>query len=147
MGEILKKDPKYVYKFVKTFRYHFYASPTYIKRHGQPKGPKDLKNHRIIESLNLIFDGFQGFLKQPSFFEEIDANEDQKILIDSTMGEYKLAEAGVGIACLCEELSDLKDSNLVPVLTDVGPLTVEIYFVYHDSLRGNKTIKALLNEA
>jgi DNA-binding transcriptional LysR family regulator len=70
----------------------------------------------------------------------------KKISIDSTMGEYKLATAGVGIACLCDELSFLKDSNLVPVLNGFGPIEVETYFVFHESVRGNRIVTSLLNE-
>ena len=80
------------------------------------------------------------------FFDFINAEKKQIISIDSTMGEYKLAKAGVGIACLCEELSVLKESNLIPVLKDIAPIKVETFFVFHESLRGNNIIKSLFSE-
>jgi hypothetical protein len=78
--------------------------------------------------------------------ESLNTNITNKISIDSTIGNFKLATAGVGIACLCKELSFLKDSNLVPVLTNLGAIEVETYFVFHETLRGNKVITSLLNE-
>lgn len=144
IGEIFKKDPKYIYKHVKNFQYNFYASPEYIQENGHPRTAADLKNnHRLIE-FNIR--RFLGSYKSTDFFETLSHERIKKISIDSLMGEYKLATAGVGIACLCNELSFLKDSNLIPVLEDVGPMEVEIYFVFHESLRGNKLVESLLNE-
>lgn len=143
IGEIFKKDPKYVYKPIKNFQYNFYASPEYINKYGHPETAGDLQNHRLIEfNIRRV----SGFYKSTDFFESLNMNITNKISIDSTIGEYKLATAGVGIACLCNELSFLKDSNLVPVLTDLGPIEVETYFVFHETLQGNKIITSLLNE-
>ena len=142
MGEIFKKDPQYIYKLVKKFQYNFYASPEYIKKYGHPKTAEDLKGHRLIEfNIRRV----SGFYKSTDFYESINTDHTEGVAIDSTIGEYKLAAAGVGIACLCEELSFLKGSNLVPVLNDLGPLEVETYFVFHETLRGNKNITALFN--
>ncbi len=94
MREIFKKDPKYVYKFIKGFRYNFYASPEYIERYGYQKVVEDLKKHRLIEfNIRRV----SGFYKSTDFFEFINANERQKISIDSTMGEYQLVKGGVGM--------------------------------------------------
>lgn len=141
IGEIFKKDPKYIYKFIKNFRYHFYASPDYIEKYSNPKTIKDLKHHRLIEfNIRRV----SGFFKSTSFFECLSKENISKVSIDSTIGEYKLAKAGVGIACLCEELSFLKDSGLVPVLTDIAPIAIETYFVFPETLREDKIVKSLL---
>jgi DNA-binding transcriptional LysR family regulator len=143
MGEILKKDPKYVYKFIKGFRYNFYASAEYIERHGYPKGVEDLKNHRLIEfNIRRV----SGFYKSTDFFEFINANERQRVSIDSTLGEYQLVKGGVGIGCLCEELSFLKGSNLIPLLTNIEPMIVDVFFVFHEAFRDNKILLSLLKE-
>jgi DNA-binding transcriptional LysR family regulator len=143
IGEILKKDPKYIYKPIKNFTYNFYASAEYINKYGHPKTAEDLTSHRLIEfNIRRVSE----FYKSTNFFESLKTNMINKITIDSTVGEFKLATAGVGIACLCDELSFLKDSNLVPVLTDLGSIEVETYFVFHETLRGNKVINALLKE-
>lgn len=142
IGEIFKKDPKYVYKPLKKFHYHFYASPEYIKEHGCPQSAEDLKNHRLIEfNVRRV----SGFYKSTDFFEAITKDDIQKISIDSTIGEYKLATAGVGIACLCDELSFLRNSSLVTVLNDLGPIEVNTYFVFHESVRGNRIVTSLFN--
>jgi len=143
IGEVFRKDPKYVYKFLKDFQYNFYASPEYIEKYGYPKNLEDLKNHRLIEfNIRRV----SGAFKSTDFFEAINTEERQKISIDSTIGEYKLAEKGVGIACLCEELSFLRESNLIQVLKDIQPVSVATYFVYHETLRENKIVKVLLHE-
>jgi len=143
LGEIFKKDPKYIYKPIKEFCYNFYAAPQYIEKYGHPKTIEDLKNHRLIEfNIRRV----SGFCKSTDFFEFINAEERKTIAIDSTMGEYQLAKAGVGIACLCDELSVLKESNLVPLLKDMGPIRVETFFVYPETLRENKIVKSLFNE-
>jgi DNA-binding transcriptional LysR family regulator len=143
IGEIFKKDPKYIYNFIKDFSYNFYASREYIEKYGEPKTLEDLKNHRLIEfNIRRVY----GFCKSTDFFEFINREERKAISIDSTLGEYKLAKAGVGIACLCEELSFLKESNLIPVLKEITPIKVETFFVFPETLRGNKIIKSLFNE-
>lgn len=87
-----------------------------------------------------------GFYKSTDFFESLNTDLTEGIAIDSTIGEFKLAMAGVGIACLCEELSFLNESNLVSVLNGLGPIKVETYFVFHETFRGNKNIAALFKK-
>jgi hypothetical protein len=62
------------------------------------------------------------------------------------MGEYQLVKDGVGIGCLCEELSFLKDSNLIPLLANIEPMIVDVFFVFHEAFRDNKIILSLLKE-
>jgi len=143
IGEIFKKDPKYVYKPIKTFQYTFYAAPEYIEEYGAPETVQDLQNHRLIEfNIRRV----SGFYKSTNFFEAINKENIKKISIDSTIGEYKLATAGVGIACLCNELSFLKESSLIPVLTDLESIEIETFFVFPETLRSNKIITSLFNE-
>jgi hypothetical protein len=87
-----------------------------------------------------------GFYQSTDFFEKLNVEGSKKITIDSTIGEYKLATAEVGIACLCDELSFLKGSNLVSVLTDLEPIEAETYFVFHETLRSTKVITSFFNE-
>src|SRR5436305_87811 len=137
-------DEQILHRFsLKNFRYNFYASPGYINKYGHPNETTDLQNHRLIEfNIRRV----SGFYKSTDFFEAIHKEGIKKVSIDSTLGEYQLAVAEAGIACLCEELSFLPNSTLVPVLTDLGPIEVETYFVFHESLRDNKIVTSLLKE-
>lgn len=141
IGNIEKNEPNYIYHHIKDFRYNFYASQEYLKKNGVPKTIDDLKKHRLIEfNIKRLID--LNKLNLSSSFKKNDAGH--RISIDSTIGEYQLAEAGVGIACLCEELSYLKSSSLVRILQEFSPLTIPAFYVFHETYKDNPLVKDLL---
>lgn len=101
-GEIFKKDPKYIYKPIKNFRYNFYASPEYIKKSGHPKTAEDLTGHRLIEfNIRRV----SGFYKSTDFFKSLDTDLTEAITIDSIIGELNSPHQASALLAYGEELS------------------------------------------
>ena len=61
-------------------------------------------------------------------------------MINSAIGLFNLAEAGMGIASLAHDHPPLKNSSLVEVLPDIQGPSIEAYYIYS---KRNKKIKRI----
>lgn len=128
IGHVSKKEKGFIYKPVKDFYFRLYASRQYLNKCGIPQSLDDLKEHQLIGfAINKFCSLAYNQKKQKGKKYSIPK---PFICIDSTLGEFKLVEAGLGIASLCNEESFLKGSDLVPVLPHLDPVKIEVSFVY-----------------
>ncbi len=132
------RQPDLIQKQIKTLNSKLYASPEYLKRHGMPKTPDDLDQHRVIV--------YGEDVPQPTatinWLLEVGASGERRrpvLRVNNIYGIYRAVMSGLGIAALPSYMNRLT-SNLVQVLPEVEGPDSTCYFVYPEELRTSKRI-------
>ncbi len=124
-----------------TVHFHIYASPAYLKTHGQPSSPGDLDNHRII----VFGENAPGHLREMNWLttagREGDSPRPPVLSINNVLAIKRAVQNGIGIAMLPDYLIG-PGSNLVPVMKSENLPGFDTFFVYPAELRNMKRIVA-----
>lgn len=122
-----------------TLRYHVFAAPSYLQKHGMPRSAEDLDRHRLIvfgnevrqpiPSLNWLLEAGRKSGDQRKAF----------LRVNSTYAIFRAVQSGIGIGSLPHYLSQ-ETSNLVHVLPELQGPTLDVYFVYPEELRHSNRI-------
>jgi len=131
------RQPDLVQRHLSTLHYNVYAAPEYLKRHGMPKTPEDLDNHRLIvygedakppvENMNWILAAGTNSPRTPI------------LKVNNIYGIYRAVQSGLGIAALPDYFSTVA-TNLVQVLPELRGPSFDCYFVYPEELRQSKRV-------
>ena len=137
-------QPDLVQRHLMTVRTHIYGSREYLRRHGTPQGPGDLRQHRLI----IYGEDVPGPSDTVNWLLNVGVAEGEKhsptLEVNSVYGQFLAAESGLGLAGLPDYMAQ-GSKRLVQVLTGVeGPL-YETYFVYPAALR-NSTRLAIFRD-
>jgi DNA-binding transcriptional LysR family regulator len=131
-------QPDLIQRKLFTVHHHLYASPSYIRRRGQPKSLADLDNHCI-----LIFGATTGFFNNINWLEtagKADGNGRRSVLkVNNVYGLRRAVEAGLGVASLPDYIIG-KESSLVQIQLPVETPEFDTYFVYPEELRDSKRV-------
>ena len=124
-----------------TVHFHAFASPEYIKRHGQPRVTSDLDQHRLI-----TFGGdIPGYLRNLNWHTVVgrDPREPRtsRMVVNNLTSLLRAAQSGLGIAVLPDYLIDAS-SGLVQVLASESMPELECYLVFAESLKGVARVQA-----
>jgi DNA-binding transcriptional LysR family regulator len=122
-----------------TLKYHVFAAPTYLHKHGAPRTLEELDNHRLvvfgeetrlpIPTLNWLLDtGVKNGSKRKAFLK-----------VNSTYGIFRAVQSGIGIGSLPHYLNQ-ETGNLVEILPEVRGPELDMYFVYPEELRHSNRI-------
>lgn len=124
-----------------TVHFHAFASPEYLKRHGQPRTVAELDQHRL-----LTFGGdIPGYLKNLNW--HIVAGRDPKeprtsiMMVNNLTSLLRAVQSGIGIAVLPDYLIDAS-SGISQVLASESMPELECYFVFAESLKGVARVQA-----
>jgi DNA-binding transcriptional LysR family regulator len=130
LGESLEKDVVAV-PVSGPLRMAAIASPAYLKRHGVPKTPRDLRSHRCI-NLRLASAGTLYKWEFERGAEKMDIAVDGPLVFDAGGMVVDAALAGVGIGYVLEDraLDAFKSGALVRVLADWCPPFPGFYLYY-----------------
>ncbi|MEZ5775026.1 MAG: LysR family transcriptional regulator [Hyphomicrobiaceae bacterium] len=119
---------------------HAFASSTYLKRFGEPKGIDDLANHRIITYGGPL----ASQTREINWLETVgrEAREPRRsyLTINNIYGLKQAVRRGVGIAVLPDYLAN-DDVDLVPILDNVELPEWHCYFVYPEELKNSKRVQ------
>lgn len=122
------KDSTLIAKKIGSVFFAPFASPKYLKAHGTPKSPKDLKEHSCIIFSPFGLDGWQLSGSGSSQF----VNLDSSLTVNDLSLAKSLAVSDVGIALLptffCA--TEAGDKSLVRVLDDYKSNVRPVSFVY-----------------
>ncbi len=133
------RQPDLIQRHLMTMRYHVFAVPEYLKKHGMPKTPEDLDNHRIVvygEDANPPGANRNWLLEAGA----TDGAERKAALkVNSTYGIVRAVQSGLGIAALPDYMSR-ESGNLVEVLPELRGPTFDVFFVYAEELRHSKRL-------
>ena len=122
-----------------TLRYHVFAAPAYLQRHGEPRTVEDLDNHRLVvfgddirpplTTLNWLLEaGLKNGNKRKAFLR-----------VNSTYGIFRAVQSGIGLGALPHYLNQ-ETGNLVAVLPEIRGPELDMYFVYPEELRHSNRI-------
>ena len=133
------RQPDLIQRHLMTMRYHIFAAPEYLKKHGMPKTPEDLDNHRIV-----VF-GEDAHQPVPNLNWLLEAGtrpsrkRQAALKVNSTYAIFRAVQSGLGLGALPDYMSR-ESGNLVEVLPELRGPTVDTFFVYAEELRHSKRI-------
>ncbi len=130
LGESLAKDVVAV-PVSAPLRMAVIASPAYLKRHGVPKTPRDLRSHRCI-NMRLPSAGTNYKWEFERGAEKVDVAVDGPLIFDSGDMVMEAALAGLGLGYVLEDraLQYRKAGTLVRLLAEWCPAFPGFYLYY-----------------
>ena len=133
------RQPDLIQRHLVSVQVHIYASPEYIQKHGQPKRPEELEEHRIIvygEDARPPVPGVNWLLEVGS-----KPGHDRRpiLTVNNTYGMLRAIMSGLGVAALPDFVAS-EQSGLVRILPEISGPPNEAYFVYPEELRTSKRI-------
>ena len=108
-----------------------YASPGYIARHGAPKTPSDLINHRLISTWSLNPLPERWTLGGGPAGEPIQVSIKPRMVINTTEAAADAAAAGLGLANLVsyQAAHHVASGQLVELLPDFAVADIPVHIV------------------
>ncbi len=132
------KQPDLVQRHLLTIQWIVCASPEYLKKHGVPQRPEDLDAHKLI-----LFGDYHPPVQDVNWLAEAGrrpGNPRRALLeVNSTQAMVLSIRSGLGIGALPDYLIT-ENQDLVPLLPDIKPPKVDVYFVYPEELRNSKRV-------
>jgi DNA-binding transcriptional LysR family regulator len=127
-------QPDLIRRRLFTVHYHLYASPDYLKRHGQPQTVEDLDRHRLL-SYAVTGAAFLDDLNALLYSGRDAKNPREPVMsVNNITALQRAAEAGVGIAILPDYLN-IPSKGLVQLLTKAMMPELECYLVYPEEMK------------
>ena len=132
------KQPDLVQRHLMTIQWDILASKEYLAARGTPTRPEELDDHAMI-----LFGDYQPPLADINWLSQAGRRAGQPrravLEVNSLHAMAMAARAGVGIAALPSWMRDEVD-GLQPILTELKPPKVDVFFVYPEELRNSKRV-------
>ena len=132
-------QPDLIQRKLFTVHFHLYASPSYLKRFGEPKTVDDIDAHRIV----VFGENAPTYLKAMNWLctagRDSGAPRSAVLSINNVLAIRRAVEKGVGIAMLPDYLIP-SDSGLVTILVDYEVPSFDCFFVYPEELRDSARV-------
>ena len=127
-----------------TVHFHIVATPSYLRRYGEPQNLEELEKHNII----LFGDQAYPHFTEMNILETIGlpaGEKRQAILKANNLNTLKYAVLNdLGLAVLPDYLTRT-DQKLITVLGDVEMPNFDTYFCYPEELRSSARVQAFRN--
>jgi len=133
-------QPDLIRRSLMTIHNHVYGSTDYVRRHGMPKTPADLDDHRLVT--------FTDHPPPPAFANagwilRAGASETKPrvpiLCVNSVYGIFRAVRSGVGLALLPDYMVD-GNTNMVRMLSETDGPAMTAYFVYPETLRNSARV-------
>ena len=133
------RQPNLVQRHLMNVRYHIYAAPEYLDKHGVPETAAELDRHALI----VYGESATPPVEQGNWLLETDLPRGRKrkaaLRVNNVYGIFRAVQSGLGIGALPEYMSREVD-NLIEILPQMRGPTFDTYFVYPEELRDSKRI-------
>lgn len=134
------KQPDLIQRHLVNIRYKLYAAPEYLKKHGIPKTPEDLDDHKIVS----YGDDSRLPVENINWLREVGRVPGAPpralaLSVNNILGIFRATNSGVGIAALPNYMSH-EATDLVEILPELNHPGFDIFFVYPEELRNSKRI-------
>jgi DNA-binding transcriptional LysR family regulator len=136
------RQPDLIQRHLKTIKFHLYAAPEYLTRHGVPKSPADLANHRLViygETAHPPFPNVNWLMDTAAGHRGRHVNV---VRLNNYFAMFRAVQTGLGIAALPDYMAR-EDVSMIRVIPDLEGPQVPTYFVYPEELRHSKRIMVL----
>ncbi|WP_394833553.1 LysR family transcriptional regulator [Pendulispora rubella] len=117
------------------------ATPAYLKKHGRPRSPDDLKDHEC-----LLFGGLPGLRLQSGRHGVREIVVPARLVVTEMKVLYHATISGLGIALLPAFLcvDDLRAKRLARVLPDWAPPSTPVHIVYPSTRHLSPTLTSFI---
>lgn len=134
------QQPDLIQRKLFTVHLHLFASPSYLKKYGEPKSLDDLDKHRIITFGEPVSHWLRDLNQLESLGLPEGARRTVSMQINDLLSIKRTVQLGAGIAMLPDYmLAD--DSGLVQVMPDLEPPSFDTYFCYPEAMKGQAKLK------
>jgi DNA-binding transcriptional LysR family regulator len=123
-----------------TMRVHAFASPSYIRRFGQPSSLEGLDKHRIVSYSGTPAPHLQAIRWLETAGLDGGAPRKPAFAANSVIAMKYAIRAGIGIGVIPDYLTH-EETDLVPVLRDLDFPKLPIFLVYPEELRSAKKVQ------
>ena len=120
----------------------FFASEDWVARNGLPKLAADLAR---VGLMGFDDPNFAGFLREIGIPI---ANEDFRIVSESSVAIWEMVKRGMGVAVMLREVAE-RTPGVVNLLPDMAPIPVPIWLVTHQAMEASpriRLVKAIMAE-
>jgi len=135
------EQPDLIQRSIASINFHIYAAQEYLDNHGAPRDVKDLKKHRLIgfpEAVPVPYSDSNWLFRIAGIDPEM---KNRLIMMNSLQAIFRATEAGLGLAALPDYMAAAAHrQNLKPVLKDVSPSPVEMFFVYPEERKNSQRL-------
>ena len=132
------KQPDLIQRHLVSMQWNVCASAEYLKKHGTPKRPEDLDDHRLI-----LFGNHHPPVPDINWLAEVGRRpgSPRRAVLEGNSLKAILAavHSSIGIAAIPDyAMSDNMD--LVRIMPDVKGPKIDVFFVYPEELRNSKRV-------
>jgi DNA-binding transcriptional LysR family regulator len=134
------RQPELIQRHLMTVHLNIYAAPSYLKRHGIPKVPEDIDQHRVIvygNDMRPPVEDIDWLLRAGT---KKDKPRRPILKVNSVYAILRAVQSGLGLASL-PEFMVTEGASLVRVLPELQGPRIDAYFVYPEELRNSKRIQ------
>ncbi len=134
------RQPELIQRHLMTVHLNIYAAPSYLKRHGIPKVPEDIDQHRVIvygNDMRPPVEDIDWLLRSGT---RKDKPRRPILRVNSVYAILRAVQSGLGLASL-PEFMVTEGTSLVRVLPELQGPRIDAYFVYPEELRNSKRIQ------
>ena len=136
------RQPDLIQRHLKTIAFHLYAAPDYLIRHGLPKTPADLVDHRLVIYGETPHPPFPNVNWLMDIAASHRGRQSNVVRMNNYFAIFRAVQTGLGIAALPDYMAR-EDVSLIRVIPDLEGPPVPTYFVYPEELRHSKRIMVL----
>lgn len=138
-------DWKIIQEPLVTLEKKLYASPSYLKKYGEPQGVQDLHNHHLIVSSSSKTDSFDDekwilASGTSKLCQENPKKREPVFLSNSLECLIEAAQQGKGIIGIYNKMTILKKVSFQNILPDLVLKKQRIYFIYPEYLKDDQDI-------
>lgn len=119
-----------------------FATTQYLKKHGTPKTPDDLKNHNCLSSLKDSWP----FVSKDGFIFHVPITGTLKTTDDEIVHAATIQHLGIAYSVPYLFIKQLKEKKVVPLLAEYTNIYIEVYALYRPNPYLPMKIKAFLEE-
>ncbi len=136
-------QPDLIRRRLFTVHYHAYASPDYLKRHGQPKTLEDLAKHRLLGYTGSPSNYLVTMLNSlQSAGRDAKSPRPSALTVNNMIAIRLAVQNNAGIGVMPDYLAEA-DTGLVQVLPNVDMPELDCYFVYPEELKSVARVQVL----
>ena len=112
----------------------FYAAPSYIQKHGHPRGPGDIAHHSFI--------AFGDAAQMVAYLKDYDLDlrpEQFPLSCENGLVAWEFVRQGLGITPMSVAVA--RECNVVRVLEEIRPITFPVWLTTHRELHTSRRIR------
>ncbi|MEZ8824162.1 LysR family transcriptional regulator [Vibrio amylolyticus] len=124
-------------------QYGIYASPSWVKEHGEPLDLAMLQTHEVV-NIGVKGKGFPWLVKQDNKQHAIFPNSG--LLLESPKQAVRAAKAGLGMIYVpyFDAHSAIDNGEIVPICEALWPDGISFYLVFHESRTRSKKLSTFI---